>query len=575
MHRFWIILLIYPAVSRVVLEGVNCRTLDNGRRYLVSDFTIDCQSKYYLSHLPLVAPAVLIYPVGIPLMFFVLLKFKRDVHPWDENLSFLYKAYRREYWWFEVYELLRKLFLTGLIIFIAAGTATQIAIACVVCAVTLCLHMRLRPYEEPGDDVLQGFALAEVLLITYCALLLKLDLSGSDAVSVRMFDALLIGTNAVVVLGIMPASFYFQVRTPFFWGMNAWLRLQQQGHTTHSLIHALTSQSRQYLRKFLHTRSLTLAATMKRELAHRCAVTITLLLALWASLANNVYDPLTATISAGCLLMLARELLTALYFFHPINDRLPLRYRILAVLAPRDCAPEEGAAEDEPEKEMFASTMSILKGSASASASSYRRSGSGASGGKGGHLAKLNARKLEAIRAAGLSTAELERQHRTRDLYGTRRRTESGADGGAAPDTHRRPSLGGPQRSSIDSSLAMEGSLSGEASAAASVVEGGQGPDRSWLGWLVLVPWTAVVRHRRLLDPVVAVLMVDLAVMCADGGKGSANYARLVMLGAAALLTIGLCVFPHVKVGGREPANRNREPSQQSTHRAHNIYISN
>lgn len=50
-----------------------------------------------------------------------------------------------------------------------------------------------------------------MLLITYCALLLKLDLTGSDAVSVRIFDVLLIGTNAVVVLGIMPASFYIQV----------------------------------------------------------------------------------------------------------------------------------------------------------------------------------------------------------------------------------------------------------------------------------------------------------------------------------------------------------------------------
>jgi hypothetical protein len=64
----------------------------------------------------------------------------------------------------------------------------------------------------------------------------------------------------------------------------------------------------------------------------------------------------------------------------------------------------------------------------------------------------------------------------------------------------------------------------------------------------VLVPWAALVRHRRLLDPVMAVLMVDLAVMCVDEGKGNANYARLVMLAVSALLTVGLCAFPHVKV---------------------------
>ena len=58
----------------------------------------------------------------------------------------------------------------------------------------------------------QGFSLAELLLITFCALLLKLDLTGADAVSVQVFDILLIVSNAVVVLGIMPASFFVQVR---------------------------------------------------------------------------------------------------------------------------------------------------------------------------------------------------------------------------------------------------------------------------------------------------------------------------------------------------------------------------
>lgn len=96
----------------------------------------------------------------------------------------------------------------------------------------------------------------------------------------------------------------------------------------------------------------------------------------------------------------------------------------------------------------------------------------------------------------------------------------------------------------MDASTAMEGSLSGEVSAASAAA-----PDRIWLGLLLLTPWTALVRHRRLLDPVMAVLMVDLAVMCADAGTGNANYARLVMLAVAALLTIGLCAFHHVKVG--------------------------
>jgi hypothetical protein len=211
---FWIILLIYPAVSRVVLEAVNCRTLDRGQRFLVADYSINCNSSYYTSFLPLIGPALVLYPIGIPLLFFLMLKFKRNVHPWDENLSFLYKTYRPEFWWFEVYELLRKLVLTGLIIFVMSGTATQIAIACIICACSICIHLRLRPYEEYFDDILQGFSLAELLVMTYCALLLKLDLTGADKTSLIVFDYILVISNGVVVLGIMPASFYIQVRAP-------------------------------------------------------------------------------------------------------------------------------------------------------------------------------------------------------------------------------------------------------------------------------------------------------------------------------------------------------------------------
>lgn len=165
----------------------------------------------YKRYLPAFGLALLLYPFGIPVMFFLLLKFRRNTHPWDDNLSFLYKAYRPNYWWFEVYELVRKLFLTGLIIFVAAGTATQIAIACVICVVTTALHLRLQPYEDRWDDILQTCSLSELLIMTYCALLLKLDLTGADSVSVAVFDYVLIASNAFVLLFIMPTSFYIQV----------------------------------------------------------------------------------------------------------------------------------------------------------------------------------------------------------------------------------------------------------------------------------------------------------------------------------------------------------------------------
>ncbi|KAM3570220.1 hypothetical protein VYU27_007700 [Nannochloropsis oceanica] len=529
---FWIILLIYPAVSRVVLESVNCRTLDNGRMYLVADFTINCHSRYYLNHMPLIVLALAVYPIGIPLMFFLLLKYRRNAHPWEENLSFLYKAYKRQYWWFEIYELIRKLFLTGLIIFIAAGTATQVAIACLVCAVTMCLHLRLAPYEERGDDILQAFSLAEILLVTYCALLLKLDLTGSDAASVRVFDILLISTNALVVLVIMPASFYVQ--------------------------------SRQYLKKFLSTMSSSLPSLMKREALHRSLITIFLLLALWAVLANSIYDNLTLTLCAAVPAMLVYHLLLFLYFFPFFHLKIfPLRYRILAILNPQNYHMNE-KGEGGKERGVAGLLGESRKGLSMVGGSSSSTSNSVAVVGQKhkGNLSRLNARKLEAIEAAGLSTEQL-----SQSRY--RRRTESGggAEGGKENEgMSRQPSLNR-QRSSLEGSLSRTLSVSeatkdrggggggarGKGQEDARSRYGGNveelGLDKTRVGKLIFVPWVLVVRNRKVLDPVCAVLMVDLAIMCVEKGKGTANYARLLMLCLSAVSTLILCGWPHVKDG--------------------------
>ncbi|TFJ84058.1 hypothetical protein NSK_004532 [Nannochloropsis salina CCMP1776] len=466
---FWIILLIYPAVSRVVLGAVNCRTLDNGRRYLVSDFTIDCRSRYYLRYMPLIVLALTVYPVGIPVMFFLLLKYRRNVHPWDENLSFLYKTYRRRYWWFEIYELLRKLFLTGLIIFIAAGTATQLAIACLVCAVTMCLHLRLQPYEEQSDDTLQGFALAEILLVTYCALLLKLDVTGDDENHLHVFDVLLLSTNAFVVFGIMPAAFYVQ--------------------------------GRQYYDRFRAHLSLSLPSRMVRAAAHRLLVSLCLLLTLFPAISNFSSPLLTFKLTFFVAAMLFYNTLLFLYFLPWSHVRFfPPRYRIIAVLAPQNCHLEEAARRG--------GWSSLPMGREGRGLSESMQSK--------GNFSKLNARKLEAIAAAGLSMAQLSQS----------RVTQSGKDVGGGGVMGRGKALD--KRELYGAGLDEVG------------------PDPSPLNRLLLTPYMLLVRHRRALDPICAVLVVDLAVTCAREGEGRGNYACIVMLALAGFFTLGLCGWAHI-----------------------------
>ena len=101
----WMFVVIYPAVSRVVLQMMNCKYLDHGESYLYADMRISCNSEKYKSYIPLITLAFLIYPIGVPALFFYLLYKKRHLLRWSHRLGLLYHSYEDKYWWFEVYEL--------------------------------------------------------------------------------------------------------------------------------------------------------------------------------------------------------------------------------------------------------------------------------------------------------------------------------------------------------------------------------------------------------------------------------------------------------------------------------------
>ena len=67
---FYLLFLIYPAISTKILGMFQCETLEDGSRWLRRDFTISCDdSKYSVMQL-VAALALLVYPIGTPLYYF-------------------------------------------------------------------------------------------------------------------------------------------------------------------------------------------------------------------------------------------------------------------------------------------------------------------------------------------------------------------------------------------------------------------------------------------------------------------------------------------------------------------------
>lgn len=124
---------------------------DPGRFYLVSDFRVSCNwaDERYMRHYPWACFFAVFYPLGIPGGLWWLLRTRRDQrdefgHGWTERLRLVTKSYSERFWWFEVYELLRKCMLCGILIFIMPETATQVAVGLLIAGASSSLQLHFR-----------------------------------------------------------------------------------------------------------------------------------------------------------------------------------------------------------------------------------------------------------------------------------------------------------------------------------------------------------------------------------------------------------------------------------------------
>jgi len=79
------------------------------------------------------------------------------------QLGFLYDAYQRDLWYFELIDMLHKLLVTSIVAFFPP--LAQMAVAMVIVCVYLMILLVTRPYIRKGDDRLHLFAQIEIFLL--------------------------------------------------------------------------------------------------------------------------------------------------------------------------------------------------------------------------------------------------------------------------------------------------------------------------------------------------------------------------------------------------------------------------
>ena len=214
-QRLFIILtfIVLPTASTAILRTFHCEELADGREYLIVDYNTNCEDEEYYSYITFCVIMCFIYPIGIPMLYFVLLYTNRDrINPRVGNtaialrtrsqdkslqaIDFLYMYYRPEHWWFEVVEAIRRVFMTGGLIFTPGNHRATVGFACA--CFSLVLYQDIAPFLTYSVNIL-GVSAQWLLIIVYFSgvlLLYNPILSTSTVLGICLFT----GTITLLLL---------------------------------------------------------------------------------------------------------------------------------------------------------------------------------------------------------------------------------------------------------------------------------------------------------------------------------------------------------------------------------------
>ncbi|KAL4170016.1 hypothetical protein KRP22_010925 [Phytophthora ramorum] len=259
----WMALFLYPSVSKTILTVYNCQEVGDVF-YLVADRRLVCYHGQWALFGVIATIGVVVWVVGIPFFFGVLIWLAQDrgvaarlkllrkphmraqLHKWlkeveeqqvadgrfvrhmdslevqDEELAkymkcknltdstvqarlgFIYAEYSNDYWWFEVVDLSRKLFLSGVIIFVENGSVEQVLLALCVCLMTMWFLLYFQPYDGYSDNLIASITQLQLFFTLWLGVMIRLnDLNTESLINVQLLSFVLVGTCiAVTIFGL-------------------------------------------------------------------------------------------------------------------------------------------------------------------------------------------------------------------------------------------------------------------------------------------------------------------------------------------------------------------------------------
>ena len=174
--------MVFPAVASLAFQGLDCEEFEDTRqlkrRFLKADYMVDCDGDEYTPVFLLSLVAILFYPVGLPIVYWLLLRQAKTAIIEDRPtalshaLDFLHRDFLPKCYYWEIIETQKKLFLVGFASVIMPGTMYQLLIAFMVTLIHMLCMAIYHPYRARENDYFVlacNFSLTTVFL--FCVLL--------------------------------------------------------------------------------------------------------------------------------------------------------------------------------------------------------------------------------------------------------------------------------------------------------------------------------------------------------------------------------------------------------------------
>jgi len=209
--------IVHAPLTMRLLKNLNCQSYGD-LNVLVTDKSINCSSSDWTICAVTSAVFLCIYTIGIPaLLLGILIRYQSPIadsriaalpisgdardklkRRWKERAAFFRRKYEECYWYWELIEISRKMILSGLVIFLYPGTATQPLIALLITLVFLLLTTRHAPFKLTSIDILSVVTQCCTALTLLFALASKTTILEELSLSADFID------RALVFLMVIP-----------------------------------------------------------------------------------------------------------------------------------------------------------------------------------------------------------------------------------------------------------------------------------------------------------------------------------------------------------------------------------